>query len=108
MNLPATDLSQRPPRSSRCRLGNYALLPRALDKCRATLAGINGPYHYNCPLDQQVLSFAGIDAEQLKQEVASGKSDGEILEWIKANEIKRSPDEIAAWSAYQDTRRPDA
>ena len=37
-----TDLTQRPPRSTRCRLGGYALLPRMLDKGRATIAGKNG------------------------------------------------------------------
>ena len=44
-----TDLTLRPPRSPRCRLGGYALLPRMLDKGRATLAGKNGDYHYACP-----------------------------------------------------------
>jgi hypothetical protein len=56
------DLTQRPPRSARSRLGGYALLPRMLDKGRATLAGKNGEYHYNCPLDQNFLRFVGIDA----------------------------------------------
>jgi hypothetical protein len=37
MNAP--DLTQRPPRSPRVRLGGYALLPRMLDKGRATIAG---------------------------------------------------------------------
>jgi hypothetical protein len=40
------DLTQRPPRSVRVRLGRYIILPRLLDKCRATLAGKNGEYHY--------------------------------------------------------------
>jgi len=34
-----TDLTQRPPRSMRSRLGGFVLLPRILDKGRATLAG---------------------------------------------------------------------
>ena len=48
-----TDLTQHPPRSPRVRLGGYATLPRMLDKGRATIAGKNGEYHYNCPLDQR-------------------------------------------------------
>ena len=56
MNAP--DLTQRPPRSPRVRLGGYALLPRMLDKGRATLAGKNGEYHYACPLDQRLLESA--------------------------------------------------
>ena len=45
-NLNALDLTQRPPRSPRQRLGGYAILPRALDKGRATIAGKQGEYHF--------------------------------------------------------------
>lgn len=105
----APDLTQRPPRSTRVRLGGYALLPRMLDKCRATIAGKNGEYHYNCPLDQHIVNFLGIDAEALKVEVATGKGDGEILEWINANaKNKHAAWEIAQWSQFQDNRGPDS
>src|SRR5258705_11017459 len=80
----APDLTQRPPRSPRSRLGGYALLPRMLDKGRATLAGKHGEYHFNCPLDQRFLSFAGIDPKKLLTELKKGKGDGEILDWIQA------------------------
>jgi hypothetical protein len=33
----------------RSRLGGFVLLPRILDKGRATLAGKNGEYNYNSP-----------------------------------------------------------
>src|SRR5947209_19319527 len=79
------DLTKRPPRSARVRLGGYATLPRMLDKGRAAIAGTNGEYHYNCPLDQRLLNHLGLDAEKLKQELAAGKGDGEILEWIHKN-----------------------
>ncbi len=35
----APDLTQRPPRSPRVRLGGYVILPRMLDKGRATING---------------------------------------------------------------------
>jgi Domain of unknown function (DUF5069) len=38
----APNLTQRPPRSPRVRLGGYVILPRILDKGRATLAGNAG------------------------------------------------------------------
>ncbi len=105
----ALDLTVRPPRSPRTRLGGYALLPRMLDKCRATLAGKNGEYHFACPSDQRILSFLGIDPEALKREVASGKGDGEILTWIAGNQThKRMPWEIEQWSTFQDRRGPDS
>src|SRR5580692_7822295 len=53
------DLTQRPPRSFRVRLGNYVVLARMLDKGRATLAGKNGEYICNSPTDQRT------DAETL-------------------------------------------
>src|SRR5262245_32316672 len=67
--LSAPDLTQRPPRSPRSRLGGYSLLPRMLDKGRATLAGTLGEYHYHCPLDQRILSFVGIDSKKLLAEL---------------------------------------
>src|SRR4029078_7127814 len=88
-NLRAPDLTQRPPRSPRSRLGGYSLLPRMLDKGRATLAGTNGEYHYNCPLDQHILNFAGIDPKLLLAELKKGKGDGEILDWINSNAKNR-------------------
>ena len=107
--LNSPNLKQRPPRSPRSRLGGYVILPRMLDKCRATLAGQNGEYHYNCPLDQHFFKFTGIDPEALKTEVATGKGDGEILEWILANaKHPHNPWEITQWSDYHDRRGPDS
>jgi len=106
MNAP--DLTQHPPRSPRVRLGGYALLPRMLDKGRATIAGKNGEYNYNCPNDQQFLNFAGVSASALQEELAKGKGDGEILEWIKANaKFNRTEAEIQAWSVWVDQRAPN-
>ncbi len=109
MTLSAPDLTQRAPRSPRVRLGGYVTLPRMLDKCRATLARKNGEFHYNCPLDQNFLNFAGINAEALKKEVAKGKGDGDILAWIEAHaKHKHTPQEIAAWSAFFEARAPSS
>ncbi len=103
----ALDLTQRPPRSVRARLGGYAGLPRMLDKGRATIIGKNGEYHYDCPLDKRVLSFLGIEAEALKEQLAADKSDSEILEWINANsKTKPSEWEIEQWSCYLVARGP--
>ena len=106
-NLSAPDLTQRPPRSPRVRIGGYALLARCLDKGRATLIGKNGEYHFDCPLDQHILKFAGIKATDLKKQLALGKGDEEILQWINANsKTKPTAWEITQWSANQDQRGP--
>ena len=107
MSLHTPDLTKFPPRSPRVRLGGYVVLPRMLDKGRATLAGKNGEYHYNCPLDQRFLEFTGIDAQKLKKVLP--KSDTEVLAWIGKNaKHKRSAPEIIAWSNWQENRGPDS
>jgi hypothetical protein len=88
------------------RLGGYALLPRILDKCRGTIAGKNGEYKFNCPLDQEFFEFTQLDAEKFKAEVNSGKGDGEMLAWVRRNARKLTIVEAMAWSAYQDQRAP--
>lgn len=102
------DLTKRAPRSPRSRLGGYVLLPRMLDKGRAEIAGKNGEFHYNCPLDQHFINFVGIDPAALREQLAAGKGDGEILAWVNENaKHKRTPWEIEHWSEYMQRRGPD-
>jgi hypothetical protein len=78
----APDLIKTSPRSPRQPLGDYKVLAaRALDKCRAELAGTAGSYHFNCPLDQVFFKFTQIDSEQFKNFVATGASDQKIAAW---------------------------
>ena len=103
------DLTQRPPRSFRVRLGNYVVLARMLDKGRATLAKKNGEYVYNSATDQRLVQFLGFDPDAMLKELATGKGDGEILEWIQSHsKTLRAPWEIEAWSAFMERRGPDS
>ena len=103
------DLTQRPPRSFRVRLGNYVILARMLDKGRATLAKKNGEYNYNSGTDQHLVRFLGFDPEALLKELATGKGDGEILEWVQSHsKTPRMSWEIEAWSAFFEKRGPDS
>ena len=78
-----------------------------LDKGRALLTGKNGDYKYACPLDDRFLEFIGIDPEALKKELASGKTDSQILEWIMAQATRKVTEpEILAWSMCQEQRAP--
>lgn len=105
--LSAPDLTKRPPRSPRVRLGGYAILPRMLDKGRATIAGKHGEFHFDCPLDQHFVNFAGINSTAMKEQLAAGKSDAEMLAWAEATSTTRpTAFQIATWSAYQDQRVP--
>ncbi len=109
VKIPFPDLTQRPPRSMRQRLGGLVLLPRIIDKGRATLAGKNGEYNFNSPTDQHFVRFLGVDLTVLLKELSAGNGDGEILGWALANaKNPRTPWEITAWSAYMETRGPDS
>src|ERR1700730_11871948 len=102
------DLTQRPPRSFRVRFGNYVVVARMLDKGLGTLAGKNGEYIYNSPTDQRLVQFLGFDPDALLKELATGKSDGEMLEWVQAHsKTPRSPWEIEAWSAFIEKLVPE-
>ena len=107
--IATTDLTQRPPRSFHVRLGGLVILPRMLDKGRATLARKNGEYKYNSGTDQHLVRFLGFDPKALLKELAKGKGDGEILEWVRSrSKIPRAPWEIEAWSAFMEKRGPDS
>jgi hypothetical protein len=104
---PPTDLTKRPPRSTRARLGGYVLLPRIIDKARAVQAGTNGDYNYACPLDMEFFEFTAIDPQEFKKQIDAGLGDGELLAWVQNNAgTKRRPHEIALWSRYQEDRSP--
>ncbi len=110
MSIPITDLTQRPPRSPRVRLGGYVLLPRILDKGRASVAGKIGEYRYGAKaMDRHFFNFVGLDPEILKAEIAKGGGDLDLLTWIQANaKHSRQPWEIGAWSEYHLHRTPDS
>ncbi|MDR2462549.1 MAG: DUF5069 domain-containing protein [Verrucomicrobiales bacterium] len=99
------DLTRRPPRSPRVRLGGYAILPRVLDKGRATLAGKNGEYKYGNPLDQRLFDFLGVKPEGLLEQLKLDKGDFEILQWLNSV-APRAPHEIAQWTTFMDNHTP--
>lgn len=105
LNYSNPDLTQHPPRSVRVRLGGYAHLPRLLDKARAVISRKNAGYHYNCPLDRQFFNFTGIDHEKMLAEVKLGRSDTEMIAWVRAN-TTRLPNEIYAWTQWLEQHGP--
>lgn len=102
----ALDLTTAFPRSPRETLAGYVVAARTLDKCRAVLAGTNGEYHYDCPLDRTFLEFAGIDSGDFKDFVATGASDAEVAEWITANSKIKDQTERVLWNNKMRCTRP--
>ena len=105
LNYAAPDLTRHPPRSPRTRLGGYVHLPRLLDKARAVAAGHGGDFHYNCPFDQKFFAFTGLGHLAFMQQVKSGKTDSELLAYVRAKS-KRNDSEIAAWSEWMERWTP--
>ena len=108
MNIPplAPDLTKQAPRSPRDRLAGFVIAKRTLDKCRADLAGKLGDYHYDCPLDNKLFAFKGINGEQFKAAVRNAKSDEEVGAWLLSSGMPRTASEIATWSSQIEAIRP--
>lgn len=94
----AKDLSKEPPRSPRETLGGYVIAARVLDKCRAFLSGTLGEYDFDCFMDNMFFGFAGIQAEDFKAFVATGASDEQVGEWIKAHAQQKERVEVVQWN----------
>jgi Domain of unknown function (DUF5069) len=92
------DLSKDFPRSPRETIAGYVIAARTLDKCRATIAGTAGDYHFDCPLDNFFFGFAEIGANEFKDFVATGASDEEVAAWIGQKAKKRQRIEIIKWN----------
>ncbi|MDQ8183327.1 DUF5069 domain-containing protein [Pelagicoccus sp. SDUM812005] len=104
--LSAKDLTKEFPRSPRETLGGFVVAARALDKCRAVVAGTNGEYHFNCPLDSTFFDFTGISGDDFKDFVATGASDEEVAKWIQENSKVTEKREIIAWNNKMRYTRP--
>jgi hypothetical protein len=100
MNTPIIDrdLTKQAPHSPRERLAGFAIADRTTDKCRASITGKLGEYHYDCPLDNMLFSFKGINGAQFKTAVQAAKNYEDIGVWLQANGTKKTAAEIRTWS----------
>jgi hypothetical protein len=101
------DLTKDYPRSVHAKLHGVVQLPRTIDKGRAKAHGNIGEYHYNCPMDQAVFSFLGIDHEELLRVIKNANSDAEIEAYVKPFVDKKSPAEIERWNREWVAREPE-
>jgi hypothetical protein len=98
LKLLAKDLTKDFPRSPRELLAGYVIAARAVDKCRAVLAGTGGEYHSGCPVDAMFLDFAGISYDTFREFVATGATDAEIADWIQKTAKPLPRIEIIRWN----------
>jgi hypothetical protein len=100
------DLTTGYPSSVKTKLHGIVQLQRTIDKGKATAAGKNGEYHYDCPMDKAVFGFLGINAEELMTQIKT-KSDAEVSDYVSTFVHKKSPAELEAWNADWLKHAPD-
>jgi len=95
----ARDLNRHAPRSPYVALGAGlpAVAARLVDKCRAELLGQAGSYHYNCPMDRKFFAATGLEADALREFIATGADDEEVAGWMSA-QAGAPRDKIVRWS----------
>ena len=100
------DLTTGYPASVKTKLHGIVQLQRTIDKGKALAEGKVGEYHYNCPMDQAVFTFLGIDHDALLN-VIKTKSDGDVKDYVSTFVHKKSPAELDAWNSEWLGHRPD-
>ncbi|MBK9306561.1 MAG: DUF5069 domain-containing protein [Nitrospira sp.] len=100
-------------RSPRASLGGYVLLPRLIDKVRL-LAERQLPQDYwsnvlkaGNTLDGRFLTYAGVDAEGLRQAILSSQTDEDVLVWIQTHAKPTTAEDNRAWAEQLAAYRPD-
>ena len=101
------DLTKSYPRSVHAKWQGVVQLGRAIDKGKAVAHGNVGEYHYNCPMDQAVFGFLGIDHEKLLDAINRATSDGEIEAFTRPYVAAKSAEEITRWNREWVTHEPD-
>jgi hypothetical protein len=100
------DLRNQFPRSMRVKMAGYVHLARMIDKCRAVLAGTEGEYIYPCPMDDRLIEFAGITADQFTAAVKANPSDDLVEKWFTQMAKSHTPTELVAWNQMMLSRGP--
>lgn len=101
------DLTKTYPRSVHDKILGIVQLARTIDKGKAAAYGNIGEYHYNCPMDQAVFGFLGIDHEAFLNVIKNAKSDAEIEAYAKQFIDSKTPSEIERWNQEWVTHKPE-
>lgn len=90
------------------RLAGYVHLARMIDKCRAVLAGTEGEYIYPCPMDERLLEYAGITAEQFTAAVKTNVTDDGVAEWFRRTANSHRAADLEDWNGKLLGRGPSS
>jgi hypothetical protein len=101
-------------RSPRETLGGYVFLPRLIDKVRLHAQGKLPPEYIGnllkpgLTLDGRLLTFTGLDAEELRRAILVAKTDEEVLTWVERHAKPHTEAEKRKWIAEIEAYRPNA
>ena len=90
----------------RVKMAGYVHLARMIDKCRAVLAGTEGEYIYPCPMDDRLMEFAGITANQFTAAVKANPSDEAAAQWFTQMAKAHPSAELETWNRMMLSRGP--
>ncbi|MFY9781432.1 MAG: DUF5069 domain-containing protein [Candidatus Baltobacteraceae bacterium] len=94
------DLTKSYPRSVKQKVAGVVMIGRTTDKGKAKLQGTIGEYHYNCPMDQAVFGFLGIDEAAYLDVIKNAKSDADIEAYVATFASKKTAAEIEQWNEH--------
>jgi hypothetical protein len=102
------DLRSSFPRSMKVKIAGHVHVARMIDKCRAVLAGTEGEYIYPCPMDERLMEFAGITAEQFTAAVKANPTDEGVAAWFQQAAKPHKPGELEGWNQKLLARGPSS
>src|SRR4030088_532353 len=87
------------PRSPYERLGGYVHLPRLIDKAKLHRKGLLDGYNYKTVgFDKHLLAFLRLNPDPSEEAAHRLDDDAAILDWVKKNSAKHSPEAIEHWN----------
>jgi hypothetical protein len=79
------DLTQHPPRRAGERLDGVVLLPRTIDKLRASLPGGNIGSYKIPGFSTKLLELLGVSEADLLEAVRTASTDDDVAAWVRAH-----------------------
>jgi len=92
----------------KAKIAGHVHVARMIDKCRAVLAGTEGEYIYPCPMDERLMEFAGITAEQFTAAVKVNPTDEGVAAWFQQTAQPHRPAELEDWNQQLLARGPSS
>ncbi|MGA8100172.1 MAG: DUF5069 domain-containing protein [Candidatus Cybelea sp.] len=92
------DLTKTAPRSVKETMLGIVQLARATDKAKAAARGRLGEYRYDCPMDQGLFEYLGMDANEFLNIVKTARDDSGIEAYAKTFVAKKDPRNIEAFN----------